>query len=379
MILASDFVDTAYKANYKFYAGVPCSFLTPFINYVIANKNTTYVSAANEGDAVAMAAGASLGGVRSIAMMQNSGLGNAISPLTSLTHTFKLPVLLICTLRGEPGLNDEPQHELMGEITCELLEKIKIPWEIFPTNKKDIPNVLDRAESYFKNNSRPYALVMKKGTCQSDKIKLPTSITGQKITPEITGSEPHERPTRSDLLKAIAKKSKKANAVILASTGYAGRELYKIKDDNNHFYMVGSMGCISSLGLGLALIKPDLKVILIDGDGAALMRLGNLTTIGAYSPSNIIHFLLDNERHESTGGQHTVSRSIDFAQIAAGCGYQNVTRLSDVELLDEAVFEDKGKGPKFYHCKTQGETDNSLPRPTISPKDVAKRLKEYIA
>ena len=152
MILASDFVDTACNANYKFYAGVPCSFLTPFINYVIANKNTTYVSAANEGDAVAMAAGASLGGIRSIAMMQNSGLGNAISPLTSLTHTFNLPILLICTLRGEPGLNDEPQHELMGEITCDLLEKIKIPWEIFPTNKNDIPSVLDRAESYFKNN-----------------------------------------------------------------------------------------------------------------------------------------------------------------------------------------------------------------------------------
>ena len=134
---------------------------------------------------MAMAAGASLGGVRSIAMMQNSGLGNAISPLTSLTHTFNLPILLICTLRGEPGLNDEPQHELMGEITCELLEKIKIPWEIFPTNKNDISSVLDRAESYFKNNSRPYALVMKKGSCQSDKIRLPTPITGQKKTTEI--------------------------------------------------------------------------------------------------------------------------------------------------------------------------------------------------
>ena len=379
MILASDFVDTAYNANYKFYAGVPCSFLTPFINYVIANKNTTYVSAANEGDAVAMAAGASLGGVRSIAMMQNSGLGNAISPLTSLTHTFNLPILLVCTLRGEPGLNDEPQHELMGEITCDLLEKIKIPWEIFPTNKKDIPSVLDRAESYFKNNSRPYALVMKKGSCQNNKTNLSMPITGQNKPTKIKGHQPSKRPTRSDLLKEITEKSRRANAVILASTGYAGRELYKIKDDNNHFYMVGSMGCISSLGLGLALVQPDLKVILIDGDGAALMRLGNLTTIGAYSPSNIIHFLLDNEIHESTGGQHTVSRSIDFAQIAAACGYQNVTRLSDVEFLDEAVFEDKQKGPTFYHCKTRGEKDSSLPRPTISPKDVAKRLKEYIA
>ena len=167
----------------------------------------------------------------------------------------------------------------------------------------------------FKNNSRPYALIMKKGTCQGDKITLPTSITGKKIIPEIKGSEPHERPTRSELLKAITEKSKRANAVILASTGYAGRELYKIKDDNNHFYMVGSMGCISSLGLGLALVKPDLKVILIDGDGAALMRLGTLTTIGSYSPPNIIHFLLDNEIHESTGGQYTVSRSLSLIHI----------------------------------------------------------------
>ena len=161
----------------------------------------------------------------------------------------------------------------MGEITCDLLEKIKIPWELFPTNKRDIPTALARAESHFKNNSRPYALVMKKGTFQSEKIKQPVSITRQKKITKIKGSEPHERPTRFDLLKAITEKSKQANAVILASTGYAGRELYKIKDDNNHFYMVGSMGCISSLGLGLALVKPDLKVILIDGDGAALMRL----------------------------------------------------------------------------------------------------------
>ena len=379
MIVASDFVTEAYLANYKFYAGVPCSFLTPFINYIIADENITYVSAANEGDAVAIAAGASIGGLRSIAMMQNSGLGNAISPLTSLTHTFHLPILLICTLRGESGLNDEPQHKLMGQITCDLLDKIKVPWEFFPTNKKDIPNTLDRAESHFKKNSRPYALVMKKGTCLSDKRALPKSITKQKPITEINEIDSYIQPTRAELLRRITEKSKNFRTVILATTGYTGRELYKIGDEENQFYMVGSMGCISSFGLGLALVKPDLVVILIDGDGAALMRLGNLTTIGAYSPPNLIHFLLDNESHESTGGQHTVSGSVDFAQIAAGCGYKKVTRLGSIELVNESIFKDKEDGPKFYHCKTQTGTDGPLPRPSISPKEVAERFREYIS
>ena len=114
VIEASQFVGTAKSLGFDFWAGVPCSFLTPFINYTIGDTGLTYISSANEGDAVAAATGAALGGHRSVAMMQNSGLGNAVSPLTSLNYVFQIPVLLIITLRGEPGKPDEPQHELMG-------------------------------------------------------------------------------------------------------------------------------------------------------------------------------------------------------------------------------------------------------------------------
>ncbi|MFQ5634587.1 MAG: thiamine pyrophosphate-binding protein, partial [Gammaproteobacteria bacterium] len=133
MIEAGRFVGAARDYGFDLYAGVPCSYLQPLINHVIGADDVTYVGAANEGDAVAIAAGAELGGRRGAVLLQNSGLGNAVNPLTSLAHPFRIPVLVIVTLRGDPGgAPDEPQHELMGRITAPILETMSIPWEWFP-------------------------------------------------------------------------------------------------------------------------------------------------------------------------------------------------------------------------------------------------------
>ncbi|MCD4545029.1 phosphonopyruvate decarboxylase, partial [Burkholderia pseudomallei] len=164
MIEAAQFVEAARARGFDWYAGVPCSYLTPFINYVLQDPALHYVSAANEGDAVALVAGATLGGRRGIAMMQNSGLGNAVSPLTSLTWTFRLPQLLIVTWRGQPGVPDEPQHALMGPITPAMLDTMEIPWETFPTQADAIGPALDRAIAHMDATGRPYALVMQKGS-----------------------------------------------------------------------------------------------------------------------------------------------------------------------------------------------------------------------
>ena len=145
MIDASQFVEAARARGFDWYAGVPCSYLTPFINYVLQDPSLHYVSAANEGDAVALTAGIALAGKRGITMMQNSGLGNAVSPLTSLTWTFRLPQLLIVTWRGQPGVSDEPQHALMGPVTPQMLDTMEIPWETFPTEADAIGPALDRA------------------------------------------------------------------------------------------------------------------------------------------------------------------------------------------------------------------------------------------
>src|SRR5262245_17501695 len=171
MIQAKSFVETAKMAGFSLYTGVPCSYVKPFINYVIDAPDLTYIGSANEGDAIAIAAGAELGGKRAIAMMQNSGLGNAVSPLTSLNAIFRIPTLLIVTLRGEPGgPKDEPQHELMGQITTKMLETMNVAWSYFPTEEKEVAGALEKAVAHMTSTHLPYAFVMKKDSVAAHKL-----------------------------------------------------------------------------------------------------------------------------------------------------------------------------------------------------------------
>ncbi len=168
------------------------------------------------------------------------------------------------------------------------------------------------------------------------------------------------------------------NTVVIATTGYTGRELFALSDRSNHLYLVGSMGCASSLGLGLSLARPDLNIVVIDGDGAALMRMGNFATIGAYGSSNLTHILLDNEVHDSTGAQATVSGGVSFAQIAEACGYAIALEGDDLSLLDALFAADTNHRPKFGHLKIRPGTIKNLPRPSLSPEDVLQRLITHI-
>ena len=384
MIEADDFITPASLRGFDFYSGVPCSFLTPFINYVIDNRQLSYVTAPNEGDALAVAAGAFIGGRRPVTMMQNSGLGNAINPLTSLTHTFEIPVLLICTHRGAPGLSDEPQHKLMGEITERLLETIKVTHSPFPKDKSAIANALDLADQTLIGNNLPHALIMQKDTCQpyvnvvNSTLNTQPSIFDTKKNGAGHDKHASERPSRKEILEIVLECTTTEDWIIVASTGYTGRELYALDDRPNHFYMVGSMGCASSLALGLALSCPQFKILVIDGDGAALMRLGNLSMIGSYKPSNLFHLLLDNEVHDSTGSQGTTSRNTDLAKIATGCGYQEVWATDDPKEVRTALEQKKGTSLTFAHVKTRPGTSNDLPRPVLTPPEIKTRLINHI-
>ena len=381
MIQAEEFVERARRRGFGWYAGVPCSFLTPFINYTIADKNLHYISSANEGDAVATGAGATLGGRRAVVMMQNSGLGNAINPITSLAHTFRIPLLLIVTLRGDPELSDEPQHELMGRITRSMLDQVEVPWAYFPTQVQEIDHILSRAEAYMEREQRPYALVMRKGSVAP--YSLPDSqdrVVSQYPEGEagiIDSRRSQQLLSRAEVLRRVIELTPQDDTAIIATTGFAGRELYALADRPNQFYMVGSMGCASSLGLGLALARPDLRVLVVDGDGAALMRMGSFATIGAYGKSNLIHLLLDNEVHESTGGQATVSAGVSFARIAEACGYGVAMAGRSLELVDELLGGAPAPGPRFGHLKIRRGVEGELPRPRLSPTQVLERLMRH--
>jgi phosphonopyruvate decarboxylase len=389
LIEARQFVEPARERGFSWYAGVPCSYLTPFINYVLQDENLRYVSMANEGDAVALIAGVVLAETegaprrRGVVMMQNSGLGNAVSPLTSLTWTFCLPQLLIITWRGQPGVPDEPQHALMGPITPGLLELMQIPWELFPTDSDAIGPVLDRATSYMDETGRPYALVMQKGSVAEYALRPGSALRGGRKSASAAPvlqphrASPQERPSRQEVLREVVAHTSMTATAVLASTGFCGRELYAIADRPNHLYMVGSMGCVVPLGLGLALARPDLQVLALDGDGAALMRMGAFATVGTYGPKNLRHLLLDNGAHDSTGGQATVSSQVSFAEVASACGYASSLETDDAGQLAAWLTAPAEAGPKFARVLTRTGTPRDLPRPSISPIEVKTRLMRH--
>jgi phosphonopyruvate decarboxylase len=374
MIGAGSFLSSASDRGFRLYSGVPCSYLTPFINYVVDSPELSYVGATNEGDAVALVAGAELGGQRGVAMFQNSGLGNALNPLTSLTHTFRIPSLIVTTLRAEPGgPKDEPQHHLMGAITTSLLDLMEIPWEYFPDQEAKVGPCLDRAVQHMDLEQRPYALVMRKGTVEPWELR-----SDQPIKRSEAGAPGPRSPTHSRrAMLSTVYEATGPDDVVVATTGYTGRELYDVGDRENHFYMVGSMGCAPSLALGLALSQPRRRVVVLDGDGAALMRMGAQATLGYERPPNLSHILLDNGVHESTGGQATVSRSIDFCAIAGACGYPRTSRASTPEELAE-ILGSSQEGLHFVHVPTLPGVEHTLPRPSLAPHEVAERLRAFL-
>lgn len=380
MIAAGAWVGAAAAAGFRFYTGVPCSYLKPFINYVIDVPELRYVGVANEGDAVGLAIGATLAGQRAVVMFQNSGFGNAVNPLTSLSAVFRVPQLLICTWRGEPGgEHDEPQHDVMGEVTPALFDLLRIPWELFPDEEARIPAVLERAVRHMDGTGLPYGLLMKKDAVRPHELFARKAATAPWRLPLQPVTWPDARPSRSQALAAV-REAAGPSVALVATTGFTGRSLLALGDAENHLYVVGGMGCASSIGLGLALGRPDRRVVVLDGDGAALMRMGALATLGSERPRNLLHILLDNEAHESTGAQATASHTTDLGAVAHACGYPRVLRATSLgELQDQvarALTASAGE-LTFIHVKIATGGDGALPRPKRTPAEVASRFQAW--
>jgi phosphonopyruvate decarboxylase len=300
--------------------------------------------------------------------------------LTSLTWTFRLPQLLIVTWRGQPGIADEPQHALAGPITPALLTAMEIPWEVFPAAPEEIVAVLDRAVAHMDGSGRPYALLMRKGAVAPHPLgDVPQEEARTPVEPVSRTRPSGALLSRADVLRRVLDRTTVAGDVVIASTGYCGRQLYALEDRPNHLYMVGSMGCVSSLALGIAMARPDLRVVALDGDGAALMRMGAFATVGAFGPPNLVHLLLDNAAHDSTGGQATVSPMLSFAGVAAACGYREAWEGDDADLVDHLLLRPAADGPRFARIRISAGTPPDLPRPSMTPVEVKERLMKHIA
>ena len=383
MIEAQSFIDAAASRGLDFWSGVPCSFLTPLINRVAsAGDGPGYVGAASEGEAVAIACGAWLGGRGGVVICQNSGLGNAVNPLTSLNQPFRIPLLMIVTWRGQPGLQDEPQHALMGRITHELLSLCEVPNRPFPRLPDAIGPALDAAVARFAAADLPFALVMEQGSVAEETLSEPPPPARPRgIRHDLCRRG--ERPARSRLLERMLALLPERAAVI-ATTGKSGRELFTLSDRPQHLYQVGSMGGAAGMALGVALTVPQRPVVVLDGDGAALMKLGSLATIGAQAPRNLLHLLLDNGVHDSTGGQATVSASVEFADVALACGYPLAWSVDDEAGFEQALDAALGvvlarQGPVMLHARIRPGSMKALGRPTVPPHAVARRFRGFLA
>ncbi len=372
------FIDAMTARQFGPWLGVPCSFLRPFIDYVIDRDDLDYVASTNEGEALAMAVGAQLAGRQPVVMLQNSGLGNLVNPLASLTFPFRAPVLLIITLRGEPGLKDEPQHELMGRTTRAMLDLLEVENAWFPSSDAEIEPAIDRALARMRATGLPFALILRKNVVDGYDPRPrrdPAPRSRGVLYPPVPAGE---KLSRRDAVAVLADAAGDRTAII-ATTGKTGRELFEFHDRPLHFYVVGSMGCASSIALGVARYK-EAPVMVLDGDGAALMRLEALAGIGHAAPTRLLHVILDNQSYDSTGGQATISASVNFPEIAIACGYASACSVTGADAMRAAVARAQASaGPHLIHVPVGLGAAAGLGRPDVAPRDVAERFRAALA
>ena len=314
MIKVDTFLNCLKDSGVTFFTGVPDSLLKSFCAYVTDTCGENHVIAANEGGAVGLAAGHYLAtGKPALVYMQNSGQGNAVNPLASLADpdVYSIPMVLLVGWRGEPGVRDEPQHVKQGKVTLSLFETLGIPTEVLPEDESEALELTRKMVERAKSEKRPVALVVRKGLFAEYKLQNKVAdIAELKREDAIQG-----------ILSALPD-----DAVVVSTTGMISREVYETRerlgqDHARDFLTVGSMGHAVMIALGIAKALPTRKVICLDGDGASIMHLGNMTICGQSGCSNLTHIVLNNAAHDSVGGQPTVGGKIDFEKIAEELGY----------------------------------------------------------
>lgn len=373
MIRPSYFYDLLIKNGTDFFAGVPDSLLKNVCAYVTDNApSEKHIISANEGSATALACGYHMAtGKIPMIYMQNSGEGNMVNPMLSLADrdVYSIPMLIVIGWRGEPGVHDEPQHVKQGKVTCDLLDAMKIPYEVLSENEAELPGQFEKAYKYIKENNAQYAFVIRKNTF--DEYKLVNNIP-------VEGKMSREEAIEKIMLSADDK------TAFVSTTGMASRELYELRDKHNQahdrdFLTVGGMGHCSQIALAIAMNKADRQVYCIDGDGASIMQMGGMATIGTRNPSNMVHFVMNNGAHDSVGGQPTVGRQIDLCAIAAGCGYENVVKVETPEELDAVLHDDETKSKlTFVEVLVTKGARKDLGRPKSTPVQNKEALMEFL-
>lgn len=356
-----------------FYTGVPDSLLKNLCSCLSSQlPSGQHVTAANEGGAVGIAAGYHLAtGKIPVVYMQNSGLGNTVNPLLSLSDpaVYHLPVLLLIGWRGEPGIKDEPQHVTQGRLTLNLLNSMEIPHAVLSGNALEAERQLEKAAELAKQGI--YALVIRKNFFDA--------------FPSAPSAGDAEFPlVREEAIREVLS-SLPSEAVVVSTTGMISREVFELRESSStghqrDFLTVGSMGHASQIALGIALARPDRNVCCVDGDGAVLMHMGGLAIIGQSHARNITHVVLNNGAHDSVGGQKTVALDIHLPDIAKACGYKTVLCASNFLELQNSLHQlENCNKPAFLEIKVRKGARANLGRPSATPLENKLALMNFLA
>jgi phosphonopyruvate decarboxylase len=369
MVNQEELFSALHKIGIHFFTGVPDSLLNDFCLYLTKNiPDGQHVMAANEGNAIGIATGHYLAtGDIPVVYMQNSGIGNATNPLLSLTHpcVYSIPLILVIGWRGDPAVKDHAQHKKQGELTPVLLDDMDIPYRILD----DDTTVIEKFQWAFdtaKASSSPVALIAKKGI--------------------LTQKEKHQEYPESALMNREEAISAVIDvlgedAVYLATTGRATRELHEqLAIHGMHrdieFLNVGAMGHLSSIGLGMALGAPERKMVVFDGDAAAVMHMGSMATNGRYRPDNLIHIVLNNGVNESVGGQTSSGQIVDLTTIAKACGYETPLTFIDNQSKLQAFVKNWADAPQlaFVDVHVRQGIRKDMPKLQIDHKEMKDAL-----
>ncbi|HUF92985.1 MAG TPA: thiamine pyrophosphate-dependent enzyme [Candidatus Limnocylindria bacterium] len=375
MISGRDFAAALRRSRFDFFTGVPCSLVEDVIAVLEPGGGAPYVAAVREDAAVGLAAGAWLGGRRPCVLMQNSGLGTSLNALASLSLMYGLPVLLVVTWRGYEG-RDAPEHILTGEITPALLDLLGIPHRTLGPASASAD--IAWAASEMDARMQPVALLVPPKVVETGHAAHGAAASSPALLPGL--DTPAERLVPSLSRRAALEVARKqlGDEPLVHANGYICRESYSLGDRPQNFYMIGSMGLASAIGLGLALARPQQRSVVFDGDGNLLMSLGILAMVGAAAPRNFVHCVFDNEVYGSTGNQASPSRFVGLHRMAAAAGYGTAVAATGARAIESAVAAAlSSEGPHFVLVKVTPEQAD-VPRIPFTPPEIRDRFRSAL-
>ena len=376
MIRPEFFIEKLRENGIDCFAGVPDSLLKNICAYITDHFDAQHnIIAANEGAAVGLAAGHYLAtGQPACVYMQNSGEGNIINPLASLTdpEVYNIPVLLLIGWRGRPGVHDEPQHVKQGKVTTGLLNTMGINFDVLSKEEDKAEKQIAKAIDALKKKD-VYALVIEKDTFEDYKLQ---NVEKNDLT-----------MSREEAIQTVAAALGEKDCIV-STTGMISRELFEYRAAMNQgherdFLTVGSMGHASQIALGIAMSKPDRKVWCFDGDGAAIMHMGSMAIVANKAPNNYIHVVFNNGAHDSVGGQPTVGLKIDLPAVAKAVGYKAAISVSSKEELEKELSTLNSQlstlgGPILLEVQVKKGNRKDLGRPTTTPIQNKEALMDFL-